>query len=267
MKDFNKYIPIFTVVGLLIIWIIIVVFWSNAKPKNDIERFQEELIQAMKNEEKEAKKPFSTEAESQYPGCDKSDIKIWNQIWSSCNIGSNKAGTWTESYGKSIVFWSDKWFKEFNLVELYMHQEDALGWKNKQGPCANGYNIPSKKDWDTLFYNLNCNSFSSVCLKKVLNTLVLPQAWFYEVGTLLKEHLIDSSAYWWFRQPVFDSTNYLYWLFSDKSPDGKATGGFIQAKIWEDTKYFNQSYWNISDNLGLYAVEKKSAPIRCIKNN
>lgn len=267
MKDFKKHLPIFAIVWLLIIWITIGVFWSNTKPKTDIERIQEELTQGMKNQEEEAKKPISIEVESQYPGCDKSDIKIWDQIWSSCNIGTNKAGTWVESYGKYIAFWSEKWFQEMSREELYNYQESKSNWKNKQGLCANGYSMPSAKDWNTLFDNLNCKSYLPKCLTKVLNTLVLPQAWTYEARRISKEQIANPSAYWWYGQPVFDSTHYEYWLFNDKLASNGSKGGSFFARIWEEgASYANQSSWSIYDVVDASMLITKSAPIRCIKN-
>ena len=47
-------------------------------------------------------------AESQFPGCDIHDIQLSNgQVWSMCNVGSNKSGVGTESYGNYYKYY--KW--------------------------------------------------------------------------------------------------------------------------------------------------------------
>ena len=86
-----------------------------------------------------------------YPGCSSPDIVIGGQIWASCNSLDRNAGS-TNKTG-----WFLAWDRESSFVSQN-GSTAALEWMGKQtremsptvGPCANGYRLPTRGEWETL---------------------------------------------------------------------------------------------------------------------
>lgn len=88
---------------------------------------------------------------SSYPGCARSDILIGGQVWAGCNaldrnIGSNDRSGWFFANDLQSSFAS------------YNGQGQRLEWQGKvipqanwgDGPCAPGYRLPSRSEWETV---------------------------------------------------------------------------------------------------------------------
>ena len=105
-----------------------------------------------------------------YPGCGRSDIIIGGQSWASCNVAES-------SNGSSSV---SGWFFANDLRASFLSsngQGTRLEWQGKvipvanwgDGPCASGYRLPTRGEWETALYYARQNSVS------VTTLLNLPQ--------------------------------------------------------------------------------------------
>lgn len=114
--------------------------------------------------------PYYLQTSSVYPGCSGADILIGGQIWASCNALSKNIGS-TEKSG---------WFFAKDLKSSFVSYNGIgapLEWKGKatstnswfQGPCAKGYRLPTRGDWETVIYYARLNGTS------VTNLINLPK--------------------------------------------------------------------------------------------
>lgn len=93
-------------------------------------------------------------AQSRYPGCSRADILIGSHVWASCNAHTKNTGSDTIS----------GWFFPGHIFPVYtsaqgMYQplkrstRRVLSRSWDVGPCADGYRIPTRAEWETaLFY-------------------------------------------------------------------------------------------------------------------
>ncbi len=96
---------------------------------------------------------------STYPGCSSADIVIGGQIWASCNVLDRNAG----STSKSGWFFAGDTQSTFTS---YNGSNTTLEWMGKQtqtsawttGPCASGYRLPNRGEWEVLQSYARANS-------------------------------------------------------------------------------------------------------------
>ncbi|MDD3793545.1 MAG: hypothetical protein PHI37_01940, partial [Candidatus Gracilibacteria bacterium] len=121
---------------------------------------------------------------SQYPGCNELDITIGSYTVAACNVGATIASTdWTVSRGSYFQFGRNKGFPYSESLRTSSQINGDIGlnplidtyyfigysgipngdWANtditnnwghttntsisRQGPCANGYHVPSQEEW------------------------------------------------------------------------------------------------------------------------
>lgn len=78
---------------------------------------------------------------SRYPWCSKDDIVLSNgQVWAACDVGSSKA--W-EAWEK-FAWGSMNGYKDPGAISDKSWPANDWNEKDPQGPCRNGYHIPSK---------------------------------------------------------------------------------------------------------------------------
>jgi len=95
-----------------------------------------------------------TSGGSRYPGCSRSDIVVGGQTWASCNAQTRRVGSDTVS----------GWFFSGDMYSVYESSNgigNTLTWKGRSlvgrswtlGPCAPGYRLPTRGEWETaVFY-------------------------------------------------------------------------------------------------------------------
>lgn len=106
---------------------------------------------------------------SAYPGCPRWDIIIGGQIWAACNATVKWGSTsdisgWFLSGGKNPVFLSRNWSLSLSPFKKIGNASDF-----QNGPCAPGYTLPTRGDWETIISAARLNQTS------VANLLSLPQ--------------------------------------------------------------------------------------------
>lgn len=107
--------------------------------------------------------PLSTFA---YPGCSYSDIIVGWQAWASCNSLSKNKGSTTKS----------GWFSAGDTVSTFLSNNGVgsrLEFQRKTsptdiytGPCAKGYRVPNRGEWEVAIYYSRLNNVS---LSRLLN--------------------------------------------------------------------------------------------------
>ncbi len=105
-----------------------------------------------------------------YPGCGASDIIIGGQAWASCNATSRSNGT----PGRSGWFFANDMYPTFMSSN---GENTRLEWLGKvlpvavwwDGPCADGYRLPTRGEWETATYYARQNNTS------ITNLLSLPR--------------------------------------------------------------------------------------------
>lgn len=133
-----------------------------------------------------------------YPGCDRADILVGGQIWAGCNAttqsrGSSVQSGWFQVGDKAPLFLSYNGIGQRLAFQKKVRTQD-WGWT--VGPCAKGYRLPTRGDFETAIYysRLNNTSLSSL--------LSLPQNGSYKTykdsdGDVMVESRVDvSGAYW-----------------------------------------------------------------------
>ncbi len=110
--------------------------------------------------------PVSTFA---YPGCARGDMIIGWQMWAACNAttkgnSSTNISGWFLPGGKNPVFLSQNGTLGLSSYRTFWNPVDV-----KNGPCAKGYTLPNRWDWETAIYSARLNQTS------LANLLALPQ--------------------------------------------------------------------------------------------
>jgi hypothetical protein len=96
---------------------------------------------------------------STYPGCSSADIVIGGQIWASCNAVDRNAGS-TNRSGWFFAGDTQSTFTAYNgsnaTLEWMGKQTQAGAWTT--GPCASGYRLPNRGEWEVLQSYARANS-------------------------------------------------------------------------------------------------------------
>lgn len=134
---------------------------------------------------------------STYPGCSSPDIVIGAQIWASCNALNRNGGSPSKSG------WFFAWERNASFIS-YNGVSTSLEWMGKQtlekswniGPCANGYRLPSRGEWETL------RSYARANESSVASLISLPQNGAYQGyrntngDIVVSGRLSVDAAYW-----------------------------------------------------------------------
>ncbi len=134
---------------------------------------------------------------STYPGCSSPDIVIGGQIWASCNALDRNEGSTTKS---GWFFAGDR---EASFV-AYNANNTALEWMWKQTresswnkwPCATGYRLPNRGEWETL------QSYARANESSIADLISLPQNGAYQGyrntngDIVISGKLSANAAYW-----------------------------------------------------------------------
>ncbi|MFZ2255469.1 MAG: hypothetical protein WAW59_04225 [Patescibacteria group bacterium] len=108
--------------------------------------------------------PYVT-ATSTYPGCNKANILIGGQEWAGCNSTDRN----TSAYNQSGWFFGGDTQSSFLS---YNGMGNSLAWQGRQtrstswtyGPCADGYRLPTRGEWETAIYYARQNGTSLASL-------------------------------------------------------------------------------------------------------
>lgn len=105
--------------------------------------------------------PLSTFA---YPGCSTSDLMIGGQVWSSCNSltknkGSEQKSGWFMAGDKLPTFLSYNGWGSRLEFQRKVSQTDRYS-----GPCASGYRVPTRGEWETAIYYARLNGVTLASL-------------------------------------------------------------------------------------------------------
>lgn len=166
---------------------------------------------------------------SQYPGCNAPDIVLSNwQIWSACNVWASVSWTWSESYWDIYKWWNNTPASSLNWLTL---TSNPTWWSNWIWPCADGYKIWTKNDWEMTYNLLNKN------YNELVNKLLIPKA-----------------GYW-------RSTPFSVW--GVVTPDLYRYAANIFSYIWLTDK--NLLTLNSSFSIGISAFDSGYS-VRCIKS-
>ncbi len=97
-----------------------------------------------------------------YPGCDQSDILIGGQVWASCNATAQSKGSSAKS---GWFFAGDKSpsFIAYNGVDQrlsFQGKNRKQDWWWTVGPCAKGYKLPTRGDFETAIYYSELNNIA-----------------------------------------------------------------------------------------------------------
>lgn len=105
--------------------------------------------------------PLSTFA---YPGCPTGDIVIGGQAWASCNALTKNKGSAIKS----------GWFSAGDTLATFLSYNgigSRLEFQRKTspvnpytGPCANGYKLPNRGEWETAIYYSRLNNMTLATL-------------------------------------------------------------------------------------------------------
>ncbi len=199
---------------------------------------------------------------SSYPGCSRSDIVIGGQTWAACNAYDRNTG----SDGRSGWFFANDMYASFvgynglgNAVEWQGKSIPESSWGD--GPCARGYRLPTRSDWETARYYARLNNTS---LSSLLN---LPLNGAYRGykdsnSDVRLEARYDVSGAYWSSTVEYNGGGYFpVVLHLGSTYAGYRTDG-------TDYSYRNNGYtWQYTDT-GLQLVAGSSsevANVRCIK--
>jgi hypothetical protein len=132
-----------------------------------------------------------------YPGCNSADIIIGGQIWASCNALDRNAGSTSKS----------GWFFAWDSQSTFVSNNGSnttLEWQGKQtqtsawttGPCASGYRLPNRGEWETLQSYARANSST------ISSLIGLQSNWAYQASRntggdiTITSRLPVSAGYW-----------------------------------------------------------------------
>lgn len=165
---------------------------------------------------------------SSYPGCSFPDITIGAKKWAACNVGSNAPstpGTYFQ-WGRN-----DASFDFYGWIPNSSFWGGGRGGQYAQGPCANGYHVPTDKEWKTALAE-HANNYTSF-------------------GNALK---LGAFGYKYGIGQVSDSGKYASYWTSDSQYAGRAVTG--KEFMYQVGKSSGQKY-----NGSPYGFQ-----VRCIKN-
>ncbi len=134
---------------------------------------------------------------STYPGCSSADIVIGGQIWASCNALDRNAGSMNKS-GWFFAGDSQSTFISYNgsntTLEWMGKQTQTSAWTT--GPCASGYRLPNRGEWEVLQSYARANSSTLASL------ISLQSNWAYQASrnsagdVTISSRLSVSAGYW-----------------------------------------------------------------------
>ncbi len=198
-----------------------------------------------------------------YPGCTRSDILVWGQVWAGCNAttqskGSSERSGWFFAGDKSASFLS------YNGID----QRLAFQWKGKiqdwwwtVGPCARGYRIPTRGDYETAIYYSRLNSTPLASL------LLLPENGGYKAyrdsdGDIMVESRVNVTGSYWTstKEDIYGLRNIVVHL-------GTSYGG-RRMDGTDGVNTYDKYTWQYDDaGLELVGGEvSEMANLRCIRN-
>lgn len=198
-----------------------------------------------------------------YPGCDRSDILIGGQVWAGCNAMTQSKGSSEKS---GWFFAGDKYasFIAYNGIDQRLsfqgkYKPQDWGWT--VGPCARGYRLPNRWDFETAIYYSRLNGTSLAWL------LVLPENGGYRTyrdsdGDIMVESRTQvTGAYWTStKENIYGLRNIVLHLWSVSS--GRRMDG--TEGVYNTEKYT----WQY-DDAGLELIggeQTEMANVRCIRN-
>lgn len=179
-----------------------------------------------------------------YPGCNTPDVAAGRQIWSSCNVGSNMAGTGVNNAWDYFAFGTGA------TIEGIDWKSYSNWWKSKwkerdQAVCGAGYHLPTKDEFKELYGYYGCQLNTGVgnknkaCGKTVVEKLNIP-----------------TTGYFWGVKGFQDSPYALFWTSSENA---KATAWTLRINLKPSDKDYGYSALATDSKTYGYAV-------RCVKN-
>lgn len=198
-----------------------------------------------------------------YPGCDRPDIIVGGQIWAGCNAttqskGSSQKSGWYFAGDKTASFLS---YNGFGQRLAFQGKNKLQDWGWTVGPCAKGYRLPNRGDFETAIYSARLNNTSVAWL------LALPENGGYRTyrdsdGDIMVEARENvGGAYWTStKEDIYGLRNIVLHL-------GTVYAG--QRMDGTDGVYNTDRYTWQYDDAGLELVggeETEMANVRCIRN-
>lgn len=193
-----------------------------------------------------------------YPGCSSADIVIGGQVWASCNALDMNAGStvrsgWFFAGDVQASFFSNN--GTMSVLEWAGGQTRTKSWD--VGPCANGYRLPNRGEWETLMSYARANNTT------IMSILGLSQNAGYQASrntagdVTINARLPVSASYW-------TSTYY------GSSPIVMHLGSTYMGYNTNATEYgyVNNGYEWIRNDTGLELVNSTTgelANVRCIR--
>lgn len=199
-------------------------------------------------------------SQSKYPGCSRDDITIGGQVWASCNAldrrtASDSRSGWFYHGAMHSAYTSNNWLnttlrtedKNFTNIKSWIY-----------GPCANGYRLPTRWEWETAQAYSRANNTT---IAKLLN---LPYNGGYMSYKDARNNIsVDArlnigGAYW--TSTTYYDTPYVMHLGSTLAnyrTDGTDMSNMSSEYRWQNTDN------GLELVPGLY---QEIANVRCIKN-
>lgn len=198
-----------------------------------------------------------------YPGCDRADIIVGGQVWAGCNSttqskGSSARSGWYFAGDKSASFLS------YNGIDQrldFQGKYKSQDWGWTVGPCARGYKIPTRSDYETAIYYSRLNTTSLASL------LALPENGGYKSyrdsdGDIMVESRVNVTGSYWTstKEDIYGLRNIIVHL-------GTSYGG--RRMDGTDGIYNSDKYTWQYDDAGLELVGgevSEMANLRCIRS-
>lgn len=196
-----------------------------------------------------------------YPGCGRSDIIIGWQAWAACNSAYDSKGSPSVS----------GWYFANDLSPSFVSangQGNRLEWQGKvfssanwgDGPCANGYRLPTRGEWETALYYARLNNTS---LSAMLN---LPNNGGYRGykdsnSDVRIENRVDTLANYWSSTLSYNGGYYptlmrIGAVYQNYRMDGTYYGTSSSSYNWQYTDSGLELVWGTSSDI---------ANVRCIR--
>jgi hypothetical protein len=198
-----------------------------------------------------------------YPGCSRADIIIGGQVWAWCNAttaskGSSEKSGWFFAGDKSASFLS---YNGWNQRLSFQWKVKTQDWWWTVGPCARGYRIPTRGDYETAIYYSQLNSVTLASL------LTLPENGGYRTyrdsdGDIMVESRLDVVGSYWTstKEDIYGLRNIVLHLgtrYGGSRMDGTDGVYTVEKNTWQ------------YDDAGLELVGgeiTEMANVRCIRN-